>query len=248
MRAVIYLAKQGLPLRGDVEDINGVKNSGHFLALLKDYASKDEILYQHLYFPKGRNATYMSSTTQNNIINFIGYDLLLNAIISEVKEATFFSVLADEVSSHTVEHLGMCLRFVDSECNIHDEFFAFIKLSRVRASNIADSILTTLVNLGLSMSDLRGQGYDGALTMSGAKAGVQARIREWQPMALYTHCAGHSLNLAILSSCSIPCISNCIDQIKSLTLFVKHSPKREDLLLVKIQSIHLIGLPFLMSA
>ena len=49
-------------------------------------------------------------------------------------------------------------------------------------------------------------------------------------MALYTHCAGHSLNLAILSSCSIPCISNCIDQIKSLTLFVKHSPKREGLL------------------
>ena len=55
---------------------------------------------------------------------------------------------------------------------------AFIKLSRVRASDIADSILTTLVNLGLSRSDLRGQGYDGASTMSGAKAGVQAQIRE----------------------------------------------------------------------
>ena len=230
VRAVIYLAKQGLPLRGDVEDINGVKNPGHFLALLKDYASKDEILYQHLHFPKAINATYMSSTTQNDIINVIGYDLLLNTIISEVKEATFFSVLANEVSSHNVEHLAMCLRFVDSECNIRKEFVAFIKLSRVRASDIADSILTTLVNLGLSMSDLRGQGYDGASTMRGAKAGVQAQIRERQPMALYTHCAGHSLNLAILSSCSIPCISNCIDQIKSLTLFVKHSPKREGLL------------------
>ena len=230
VRAVIYLAKQGLPLRGDVEDINGVKNPGHFLALLKDYASKDEILYQHLHFPKARNATYMSSTTQNDIINVIGYDLLLNTIISEVKEAIFFSVLADEVSSHNVEHLAMCLRFVDSECNIREEFVAFIKLSRVRASDIADSILTTLVNLGLSMSDLRGQGYDGASTMRGAKAGVQAQIRERQPMVLYTHCAGHSLNLAILSSCSIPCISNCIDQIKSLTLFVKHSPKREGLL------------------
>ena len=72
----------------------------------------------------------MSSTTQNDIINVIGYDLLLNTIISEVKEATFFSVLADEVSSHNVEHLAMCLRFVDSECNIREKFVAFIKLSK----------------------------------------------------------------------------------------------------------------------
>ena len=106
----------------------------------------------------------------------------------------------------------------------------------MRASDIADSILTTLVNLGLSMSDLRGQSYDGTSTMRGAKAGVQAQIRERQPMALYTHCAGHSLNLAIL----IPCISNCIDQIKSLTLFVKHSPKREGLLkAIVIVRLHL---------
>ena len=87
VRAVIYLAKQGLPLRGDVEDVNSMKNPGHFLALLKDYSTEDEILYQHLHSPKAKNATYVSSTTQNDIINLIGYDLLLTAIISEVKEA-----------------------------------------------------------------------------------------------------------------------------------------------------------------
>ena len=54
------------------------------------------------------------------------------------------------------------------------------------------------------MDNLRDQGYDGASTMSGVKAGVQAKIQEKQPKALYTHCAGHSLNLAILNSCSIP--------------------------------------------
>ena len=108
----------------------------------------------------------------------------------------------------------------------------------MRAVDIADSILETLNNLGLSLSG--GQGYDGASTMSGAKSGVQARIREQQPMALYTHCAGHSFNLAILNSCSIPCIRNCIDQIKSLTLFVKHSPKREGLLkvIVSTNTVH----------
>ena len=82
------------------------------------------------------------------------------------------------------------------------------------------------LNLGLSLGDLRGQGYDGASTMSGERAGVQARIRENQPKALYTHYAGHSLNLAIINSCSIVPIKNCIDQIKSFTLLVKKSDKR----------------------
>ena len=72
--------------------------------------------------------------------------------------------------------------------NIREEF---IKLERVRATDIADAIIECLENLGFSLSDLRGQGYDGASTMSGVRFGVQARICERQPKAHYTHCAGH---------------------------------------------------------
>ena len=232
VRAIIFLAKQGLPFRGDVECSlqSNKKNPGNFLALLKNYAATDEALFNHLNTPKAKNATYVSPSTQIDIINIIGYDVILSGIVSEVKAAGFFSVLADEVSCHNVEHLPICLRFVDNEYNIREEFVAFVKLARVRAVDIADAIMKTLENLGLSLSSLRGQGYDGASTMSGAKTGVQARIRECQPKALYTHCASHSFNLAILNSCSIPCIRNCIDQIKNLTLFVKKSLKREGLL------------------
>ena len=59
-----------------------------------------------------------------------------------------------------------------------EEFVGFIRLKRVRAINIADTIITTIENLGLSLSGLRGQGYDGASTMSGAKNGVQVQIRQ----------------------------------------------------------------------
>ncbi len=48
VRGVIYLAKQGIPFRGDVEKISSPKNPGIFLALLKIYAETDEILYNHL--------------------------------------------------------------------------------------------------------------------------------------------------------------------------------------------------------
>ena len=100
-----------------------------------------------------------------------------------------------------------------------------MKLERVRASDITTAIINTLEGLGLSLNELRGQGYDGAATMSGEKLGVQKQIRDRQPKAVYTHCAGHSLNLVIVSSCSVPPVQNCIDQIKSLTLWIKSSPK-----------------------
>ncbi len=66
--------------------------------------------------------------------------------------------------------------------------------------------------------------------MSGERAGVQAKIRNRQPKALYSHCASHCLNLAILNSCSILPITNCISQIKSFTLWVRNSDKRLNLL------------------
>ena len=133
------------------------------------------------------------------------------------------------MSCHNDEHLPICICFVDSECNIREEFIAFIKLGRVRAVDISDAIIKSLENIGLSLSNLRGQGYDGASTMSGARVGVQARICEKQPKAIYTHCAGHSLNLAIGNSCLVPAIRNCIDRVKGVTLWVKKSAKRERL-------------------
>ena len=229
VRGVIYLAKQGIAFRGDIE-ISSQKNPGNLLALLKSYAETDKTLYNHIYSPKSRNATYLSPTSQNDIINIIGYDILRNSIVEDIKEAKFFSVLADEVSNHNVEHLAVCLRYVEANYNIREDFVTFIKLERVRAIDISEAITGSVEELGLSLNNLRGQGYDGASTMSGEKSGVQKRIRDKQPKAIYTHCAGHSFNLAILSSCTLPPIRNCIDQVKSITLWTKNSPKRDALL------------------
>ena len=51
---------------------------------------------------------------------------------------------------------------MDSEGSIREEFVAFLKLNRVRAVDIADALVKCLENLGLSLSELHGQGYDGA--------------------------------------------------------------------------------------
>lgn len=158
------------------------------------------------------------------------------SVLSEVKKAKYFSVLADEVSSHNVEHLPICLRFVDDVGDIRETLI----LSNLRKFE-QHAIMQSLEGFGLSLSELRGQGYDGASTMSGERAGVQALLREKQPKALYIHCAGHSLNLAIINSCSVPPIRNCIDQIKAFTLWIKYSAKREGLLKAIVQKTSQVG-------
>ena len=185
-------SRQGLSLRGNNDDIKSSQNPGHFLALLKVFAEQDDILHSHLYQPKWKNATYLSPRSQNEIIDVTGNGIISAKIISEIIETKFFSILADEVTSHNVEHLALCIRFVDAKCDIREEFVAFVQLQRVRASDITNAIISKIEELGLSLHDVRGQGYDGAATMSGERSSVQWQIRDRQPKALYTHCAGHS--------------------------------------------------------
>ena len=47
VRAVIFVAKQGLPFCRDVEEVQTNKNPGNSLALLKDYAATDDVLFKH---------------------------------------------------------------------------------------------------------------------------------------------------------------------------------------------------------
>lgn len=57
--------------------------------------------------------------------------------------------------------------------------------------------------------------------MSGIFKGLQARICQVQPLAVYSHCANHRLNLAITKACSIPSIRNAMGVISSLASFFR---------------------------
>ena len=74
--AILFLGKQGLPFRGDNEDLNITKNPGNFLALLKCFSESGSIIFDHLNRPRAKNAIYISPRSQNEIINVIGHDNL----------------------------------------------------------------------------------------------------------------------------------------------------------------------------
>jgi hypothetical protein len=47
-----------------------------------------------------------------------------------------------------------------------------------KAVGLQEQIYNSIKEKGLTLEKLRGQGYDGAATMSGVYSGVQARIKE----------------------------------------------------------------------
>ena len=73
--------------------------------------------------------TYILKTTQNNLLNFC-YDLMTEAIINKVKQAIFFSVLCHEASdSSNKEQLSFCLRYVNENGDICEDFLKYIIVS-----------------------------------------------------------------------------------------------------------------------
>ena len=78
------------------------------------------------------------------------------------------------------------------------------------------------------MNKCRGQCYDGASTMRGPKSVVAKQLLDDEPRAVFTHCYGHSLNLAIsdtMKGCKVT--KDALDLIFEVTKLIKYSPKRD---------------------
>ena len=72
------------------------------------------------------------------------------------------------------------------------------------------------------------QCYDGASVMSGSCTGVQQRIKELAPGAIYTHCCAHRLNLVLVDcSKSLPVVGEFFALLESLYVFMSTSKARE---------------------
>lgn len=57
--------------------------------------------------------------------------------------------------------------------------------------------------------------------MSGRLSGVQKRIQELQPRALYTHCRSHALNLVVVHGCTdVPIVRNTMTLIEKVAVFL----------------------------
>ena len=77
---------------------------------------------------------------------------------------------------------------------------------------------------------MRGQSYDGASNMAGARSVVKSVVQEFAPKAMYLHFAAHRLNLSVVSACSIQTLKNAESYVGEIARFFSFSAKRQRLL------------------
>jgi hypothetical protein len=95
-------------------------------------------------------------------------------------------------------------------------------------ASIKNAIKQKLEKLGLSLDNLRGQSYDGGSNIAGKNNGVQALLLNEQPLAFYTHCFSHSLNVCITKACEVSSIKQMMGINGAVASFFSASAKRVD--------------------
>ncbi|XP_066913181.1 52 kDa repressor of the inhibitor of the protein kinase-like [Clytia hemisphaerica] len=241
VKTALLCARQNIPFRGHRDDGKHLdvktNNPGNFQELLKfRIDSGDKVLESH-FQTCHKNATYRSKTIQNQIIVAAG-NIVRRTLAEEIKDAPFYAVMADEASdTSNTEQMALVIRFIDKQSEVREEFIDFLDCTSTKAEYLADRITEALKGLNVDMNSLRGQGYDGAGNMSGAKSGLSARIKSLYPLALYFHCASHRLNLAVAASTNIRGVRNMMDSIRKCSEVFHFSPKKTELLKEKIQEL-----------
>lgn len=224
IKTIILCGQQNIPIRGHTD------TDGNFGALLRFRCETDHLLQEHLlHGPK--NANYISHAIQNELIDICGQQIAAD-IVKECQESNYFTLLADESADvSNTEQISVCLRYVhyDREAAHHivkEQFLCFIPTRDTTGETIAGLIKDKLSAVGLGSCTMVGQGYDGAANMSGHTRGVQARMKEGFPEAVYVHCRSHNLNLAICDTCKLPLVRNMYTVAGKVLNFIRSSPKR----------------------
>jgi hypothetical protein len=106
-------------------------------------------------------------------------------------------------------------------------FIDFVTCEGKNAESIERAIVEKLKEDGLDLMDCRAQCYDNASTISGHVSGVQQRILQRNPKALYLNCDNHSLNLVGVHAAGdhVPAVT-FFGSVQSLFTYFSRSTQR----------------------
>ncbi len=219
LQNIRFLARQGLPLRGD-----GDECGSNFTQLLRlrgvDHKGVDS------WMSKKTNK-YTSPDIQNECLQLMAL-FILREVSRNIAGSHCFSVMADECTDcSNKEQFTINIRWIDQHLNEHEDFIGLYQVSTIDAASLVSAIRDVLLRMNAKVADCRGQCYDGASNMSGARKGVAAMITKEESRAIYTHCYGHALNLAVADTVKQSKVcGDALDTAFEITRLIKFSPKR----------------------
>ena len=229
VNVTLTLAQGNMPFRGQRENDTEL-HQGNFLSIVQLLAKYDPLLAELTRKPGG-TVKYLHHRNHDELIQILSQHVVAN-IVSTISSCAFFSVLTDTTSDVSkTDQMSQVFRYVTlqrdengvpTKISINESFLGFHDVADQSSENLAAEIVGCMESHGLDLSRLRGQGYDGAANMSGVYSGVQARLKQIQPLAVYVHCMAHNLNLALNDSCSgVSQVATFYDMLEKLYNFFR---------------------------
>ena len=168
--SLLFLARQGLPIRGDGND-----SDANFMQLLQ--LRKRDVPELSTWLGR-KTDKYVSPTMQNVSINVFAKSVMRD-IAYTIQHAFYYTIIADEVTdSSNKEQVVFCFRYIDENFEAHEEFVGLYQVDSIKSDTIVQVLKDTLVRLNLPVTNCRGQCYDGTANMAGVRNDVAKQIAD----------------------------------------------------------------------
>ena len=170
-----------MAFQGTEERLNAPPNNGNLLGLVQLVAKFYPVLQEHIRRISNDEIHdhYLRTCKrmQNEFIQLIS-NYVLKEILASVTKSKYYSVILDctpDVSRK--EQMTVVLRSIElgnkTVC-IVENFVGFVHVQESTGIGLTKAFLHKIDELGLSISNCRGQGYDNGANMRGRISGVQA--------------------------------------------------------------------------
>jgi len=194
---ICFLQRQGLAFRGHDESKDS-NNQGNFLELLRFLANHNEEIDKAVLENAPENHQMTSPDIQKEIANAAAVETI-NAIIKDIGDSLFAIIVDESRDMSTKEQMAIALRYVDKLGHVNERFLGITHVNNTSAVTLKSAIEEVFNKHSLSISRLRGQGYDGASNMRGELNGLKTLILKDNPSTYYVHFFAHKLQLTLVA-------------------------------------------------
>ncbi|GAV74974.1 LOW QUALITY PROTEIN: DUF4371 domain-containing protein, partial [Cephalotus follicularis] len=205
---------------------------GNFLEILKFLGNHNEDINNVTLCNAPENQQMTASEIQKDIVNAYAIETT-NAIIKELGNG-LFSILVDEahdISSKEQMVVTVMTRIFPLkllEGCVIERFIGIMHVSSTTSLSLKMAIEALFSKYGLSLSSIRGQGYNGASNMRGEFGGLKSLIIKENKSAHYIHCFSHQLQLAFATAKNYVHVALLFNIVTNLLNIVGASCKRRD--------------------
>ncbi|XP_029145737.1 uncharacterized protein [Arachis hypogaea] len=174
------------------------------------------------------NAKYTSHQIQKEILHILS-NKVRKHICEEIGDSKFCIVVDEARDESKREQMALVLRFVDIHGFIQERFLELVHVKDTTSLTLKQELCGILSRHGLDVSNIRGQGYDGASNMRGEWNGLQALFLKDCPYAYYIHCFAHRLQLALVAaSIEVIPVHQFFSKLTFIVNIICSSSKRHD--------------------